>query len=246
MNTDLEKTKHQNEALQAQLSKIGQAFGHEPKSEEPKPDAWYDNVLTRALELEQAGQPVPMTVQLANQLHQTQQQQQPLLEQIAQLKQQVQNLSNPDMHHDQQTFVQLDSMLTKKFSENFQKPDPNHEDAVAKMVAGEIKRLKTENKDVYNKLRRDPTMQQQLVDYYFNKSIPDSYRQLAQEHHIQNAPLTDDEIAQAFAAAKQIQDPALRSEAMSAARAKMYERMMTGKKGESWQSKMQKYTKGMS
>lgn len=237
LNSELQETKNQNQQYGQTIEKLKSAFGgaDEPKED---PSSWYDAILTKAFELEKAGQPIPVTVQLANQLHQLQQQHTPLIDEIKQLKQQINILKNPEVQHAQIGYTKFDNILEDMFNSSFSEPNHEHKDAVSRMVAKEIQRIQKEDPKTYSQLLRDDSMKQKMVKYYFEKSIPDSYRKLAEDDYLKNSPMTKDEIVQALQAAKQIKDPALRSKVMAEARAAMWEFGTIEKKQNSWQSKM--------
>lgn len=239
MHGELQQTKQQNDKYNQQFDQLRKAFGGE-QQEQPKADelAWYDEVLTRAMELDRAGQPIPTTVKIASQLANQQKTVAPLLQQVQELQNEIKALKNPQMYHDQNTFRALDQILTSKFEQNYRSPDSAHQDAVARSVAQEVARLRKEDPEVYNQLGRNPRLQEQLVNHYFQKAIPDAYRQMAEEEYLKNSEMTLDDVVDALQAAKQIQDPELRRKAKEKARHMLWEVKGSERKGDSIQSKL--------
>lgn len=261
---ELESTKHQASQFSKELSSVKEASGKTSQaldkiraaltgedggevdpvqSQVSALEAKMDEVLQIAIEAERAGKPIPMTVATAVDGLKSQ------IEfikykaaadaQIAELKAQYKQLSNPTNTIDQTAYSNMDSSIMTALNaiygnaEEYEPVKSAQFDSISRQIISEIKDLKQNDPETWDKIRRSPKAQQNLVTHFVKKTIPPRARQIMEEDQIRREPMSYNELLNAFREAKELsaKDPkaqAYVSEIRQELLARMMEKNMPG------------------
>ncbi len=232
----LQQTQQQLRDVQGQhgettevLQRLKEALNGPQQGRQATPDdaeleqlnAKIDHYLQVAIAAERAGKPMPVTIQGHVDALTTavahRRELMAIKAENASTKQQLARLTNPAFQVDQQAFASMDGMLMGAM-QTFFGDDPEMSsvrDAQFKSVAGlissEINRLKAEEPDIWERVRRNPADQRKLVNHFAQKAIPPAARNLMQQQQIQNTPITYNDLKQAWQESQQIEDPVRRA-----------------------------------
>jgi hypothetical protein len=174
---------------------------------------------------------MPLTVEIATQLHQTQRQLQAALAKIEAQEAKQQRLSDPVISQENQAFSRMDTHLLNRVEEFYGEENPFIADAVSQLVADEIRDLKKHEPDTWKKVMRSEALQKKLVDHFVKEVVPPNARKLLHEVNEAVTPIGHSDLAEAWEEAQQIEDPRTRSEVMTLLRQKMLEVNFSGGRG---------------
>lgn len=222
-------SKAQGESAHARktLERLQKALGGE-ESQEEQPQ-WFDNVLGELLEARQRGMDMPITSQLAVELHKSQQRQAELEKQLERLQGKTEYLADPDTQVDVRAYDQMDSFLGESLENVFGgEYPPGMADSVSKSIVTWLKQLKTESPEEWRELRRNPQNQRKVVQHFVDKHIPAHLRKMQANLIEQQQPFTHEDALEAYQEAMQL--PAeQRAKVMPMVRSKIWETMYTKK-----------------
>ncbi len=171
-----------------------------------------DQYLEAALAAERAGKPIPLTVNAAikglqfkiealndKKAHQ---------KEMADMKAQLARLSDPGNRIDEQAFSAMDSHLTSALHTIYGPGDEDTKnlqfEAISKQIGKEIRDLRKEDPEMWDRIRRDKNAQNKMVNHFVKKSIPPRARQIMEEDEIRRTPLGIGELRAAWNEAKEL------------------------------------------
>jgi hypothetical protein len=107
---------------------------------------------------------------------------------------------------DKTAYNNIDGHLTQALATIY---GPQHDtrpqfNAISQQLIAEISDLQKNEPDTWERIRRDPSAQRKLVNYFVEQSIPPKARQLLHEDHVRRTPLTGDELLGAFRETKEL------------------------------------------
>lgn len=217
-----ESSERRAAAAERRLQEVGRMLsGEEPATKDQM--AWFDNILNVAFEAEKNGQPIPVTVEIATQLAQTQKQLAEAMQLVEALKKGQRELADPVTTQENQTYQNIDDLISSRVEEFYGEENPHISAAIANAVVEEIKDMRENDPDLWKKVMKNRAYQQKLVDHFASQVVPKGAKRLISEVQEVTTPVTMSDLQQAMAEAKQVQDPALRSEIMTALRQQYWE-----------------------
>lgn len=177
-------------------------------------EAQLDEYLAAALEHDRKGTPIPLTINnaVSNIKFQLRslEKEKGWEEERKAMKAKIDQLSNPGHSIDQTAFSNIDSHVISSLNTIYG-PDDEHAEqkdaqfeAVTRQIAKEIRTLKSENPDVWDRIRRDKGAQVKLVNHFVQKNIPPKARQIMEQDRIRREPIGYDELVNAFREAKEL------------------------------------------
>lgn len=204
-----------------------------------------DQYLGAAMEAERKGRPIPLTVKNAIESFQGHIKQLKVNKtqaaEIAELKKLVSQAVDPQTQIDNGAFASIDSMIVSSLNTLYGTDDPEKGDgsveqtkseqfrAVARMIGSEIKSLRANDPDMWDRIRRSPQDQRKLVNHFVKRVIPPAAHKLMEEKQIQDTPITTGDLWAAFREAGEIKDGAEKKRVRDAIRQQLVQRMFQGK-----------------
>jgi hypothetical protein len=169
-----------------------------------------DQYIQAAIDAERAGRPIPLTANAAIkslkfQISQIQRNEAKDAE-IAALQRQLKEQGNPARQIDVQAYSNIDGHLMSALKTVYG-ADFNimpHFNAIGGQIVDEIKQIQREEPETWDRIRRDPTYQRKMVNYFVEQSIPPKARQLLQEEQIRQTPLTGQDLHAAWRETKEL------------------------------------------
>lgn len=239
---ELGSTKETLDRLRAALSPETGGGKGDPGGFESKisaAEAQLDQYLAAAVEAERQKRPIPLTTNLAVQFFQQQiemlKEKQTHQTELADMKRQLAALSNPERQIDVTAYSNIDTQVHTALQQVYGDNDDyaaqrTHQfDAITKQIGSEIKELKKDDPDLWDRIRRDPKSQAKLVRHFVEKNIPPRARQILEEDHVKKTPMTTNELMEAFREAKEkIKDPREREQITSRIRQELLARKFSG------------------
>jgi hypothetical protein len=181
-----------------------------------------DNYIAAAIEAERRGRPIPLTVNAALESFQGQistlKQMKGLISSNKELAQKVDRFANPSAQIDNMAFSSLDSAVMNALNtvygegEDMQGVKEAQFKSITSLIGKEIRDLKENDPEIWDRIRRNPTDQKKLVAHFTKQVIPPRARQLLEEEQIKNTPLTLSDLKQAWEETADIEDPRARKE----------------------------------
>lgn len=201
-----------------------------------------DQYIAAAVQAERQGRPIPLTVNAAIESLQgliAQTEENKLLRQrLGKMEGQVARVSDPGHSIDMQAYSSIDSQVQNALNTIYGKGDEYSDvkssqfQAITGMIIKEVRDLKENEPDVWERIRRNSSDQKALVNHFVKAVIPPRARQLMEEEDIRTTPLTLGDLKQAWEEAKDIKDPTARSEIQSRLRPQILSMVYArGKKG---------------
>jgi len=206
-------------------------------------EAEMDKVLQIAIESERAGRPIPLTVSTAVNSLKAQiehvKYRASADKKLADMEKQLKELSNPSKMIDQTAYNNMDSQIVTALNaiygngEDYDDVKSAQFSSISHQIISEIKDLRQNDPEMWDKIRRNPKAQANLVNHFVKKTIPPKARQIMEEDSIKKTPLGTDELLNAFREAKELaaKDPkaqAYVSEIRQELLSRMLERNMGG------------------
>lgn len=181
-----------------------------------------DFYLQQALEADKNGNPIPLTTNLAiahfKNVIATANEKRDNAKTMAAMRQKLNQLTDPNVQIDTGAYADIDNKITQYMGQLYGNDQASMDVRIAQFnnIAGqigqEIKNIQKTMPDVWDRVRRNPEERQKLVAYYVEKNMPPRVRQQLEQEHIQNTPMTMDDLYQAFEETKLIQDPKQRAD----------------------------------
>jgi hypothetical protein len=206
-------------------------------------EAKMDQVLQIAIESERNGRPIPLTVSTAVDALKAQienvKYRAAAEKRLAEMEKQLKEVSNPSKVIDQTAYNNMDSSIQTALNAIYGTSDEYDEvkqaqfNSISSQIINEIRDLQKNDPQMWDKIRRNPKAQQNLVTHFVKKTIPPRARQIMEEDSIKKTPLGTDELLNAFREAKELaaKDPraaAYVSEIRQELLGRMMERNMGG------------------
>lgn len=170
-----------------------------------------DQYLEAAIEAERKGSPIPLTVNsaISNLKHQIRyvKDQQAWAAEREEMKAKIKELSNPSARIDEAAYNNMDSLIQSSLQQIFGNDQETIDvqfDAVSKHLIREIKDLRKNDPETWDRIRRDRNAQVKMVNHFVQKNIPPRARQLVEEDRIKRTPLSEGELLSAFREAKEL------------------------------------------
>lgn len=226
-HAELEALKAKNAEQEKLLGGLRQVFNPQPEGDPIDQEIsgyeqQLDYYLQEALEAEKMGQSIPLTTNLAVQLFQgkiAQAKERRNWEgKMQKLENQIRGLTDPNVTSDRQAYGNIDNFIINNVEMIYGSGQDTQQirnvqfEAVARLVSDEIKRIKSQMPDVWDTIKRSPDKQKRLVGYFFEQNLPPAVRQRLETEKLQNTPMSQDELTQAFREADQIQDERTRND----------------------------------
>jgi hypothetical protein len=191
------------------LSKLESIF----KPQQENPEGWFDDVLRTALEAEKAGQPMPLTVKIAEKLLSTQRGNAELMKELEALKNKERIKENPSFQADQYAYNEIDRHLGQELAKAFGGDIPKSVAVgITQDLAEKIREEQQTNPQRWAQIRSNPQMLQRIVANAVAQTVPPSARRLAHEHQVANAVYTPDEIKENILEAQELlRNPEIRN-----------------------------------
>lgn len=206
-------------------------------------EAKMDQVLQIAIESERAGKPIPLTVSTAVDALKAQiesvKYRAATDKKLAEMERRLADAANPSKAIDQTAYNNMDSNIQTALNAIYGNSDEYEEvkqaqfNSISSQIIAEIRDLQKNDPQMWDKIRRNPKAQQNLVTHFVKKTIPPRARQIMEEDNIKKTPMGTDELLNAFREAKELasKDPraaAYVSEIRQELLARMMERNMGG------------------
>lgn len=202
-----------------------------------------DYMLQAALESERAGRPMPLTANLAADLYEYQIEQTEkearLMTELTEMKQKLDQATNPNTMIDVQAFTTMDSQLQQAIGVVFGQGEeyaPQRQAqfrAVSQQIVSEIKDLQKAEPQTWDEIRRSPQKLQRMVNYFVEQNLPPRARQILQQEQIMREPQSIDNMLQAFREAHEAyrDDPRQLQRVVPEIRAQILAEMMNERRG---------------
>lgn len=184
------------------------------ESEKERLNQELDEYINAAMEHDRRGTPIPLTINnaVSNIKFQLRslEKEKTYEEETKRLREEVKRLSNPGHSIDQTAFSNIDSHVINSL-EQIYGPGDEYTDqknaqfqAVTGQIANEIRDLKENDPQMWDRIRRDRNAQTKLVNHFVKKNIPPKARQIMEQDEIRRTPLGYDELVNAFREAKEL------------------------------------------
>ncbi len=157
-----------------------------------------------------------------------------LTKDMAKIQKQMGQVSDPSHSIDQMAFSAIDSNiingLNTVYGENEEMEQVKAQQfrSVAALITEEIKQLKQNDPETWDRIRRNPVDQKKLTNHFLQKVIPPRARQLMEDDRIRNTPTTFSDLMAAFKEANQIKDPEQRKQIQERIRQEMWAERTSG------------------
>jgi len=195
---------------------------------------WYEDMqdyyLKQAMEAEKEGQGIPLTANLAVKLAEVARQNEALTKQLEDLTKKQQVMADPMVQLDNQTYMNIDTTIENQLGKIYGEVPAFQFDAITKELSSTINQIKKDHPQAWDEIRRSPTKQQQLANHFVMKNVPPKAREMMQNEKIQNTPMTQQELLQAFDESKEIEDPKQRTRIQQNIRQSILEQMLQDKR----------------
>lgn len=234
----------QQEQTQGTLGKIKEVFA---PSNAPAPDpiadkiasheAKIDEALATAIQAERAGRPIPETIKAQIEAHQiaidnlTERRENRT--KVGELEQRVQQLSDPGNIIDQMAFSQMDNFIMNAMqtvygnAPEYAVQRQSNFKSVASQMLDEVRRLKKEQPEIWDQIRRQPEKQRSMVNWFVEQNMPPKARLIMEQERLKNEPMSLDDYEQAHREAATIPDPVERAKIRTRIRQEMWAEKFT-------------------
>jgi hypothetical protein len=230
----------ENQQLKATIDRMKEALGVPQPQEAENDDAWYDDMLKIAFELEKQGRGIPVTVDLATRLRGTVEESKQLKQVVKQLQAQMKQISNPETLHNQRVYENIDNTINDTIEGLYGEVDPIFAEYVATKVSQEIKSMQAKEPEKWQRLRASEREQARLVAGIVKQAVPGSIREKLKQDYLANSPMTEEELVAAYKQADQITDLKMREKVKTAARQQYWEQKFTKNKQNSFRGMMER------
>jgi len=171
-----------------------------------------DYFLQEGIEGERQGRPIPLTVTLATKFAQmgieAEQRNQALEKQLADMEGRLARLgdSNFKLTDNAASIMEgmLDTALTQIYGEGEQTNLVREAqfNAIAHRIGQEIKDLQTNDRKTWDRVRRNPKYMKNMVNHFVAEMLPPKVKAMMEQEELQNTPISDDELYEAFKEAR--------------------------------------------
>ena len=203
----------------------------------PDPVAeWEQNLdyyLAEGLKAEKAGRPMPLTVNLGVSHYQTliaqHKERQQYQAQMAEMRQQLEAMQNPQVKINDQAFSTLDTEIKRGLDSLYGAGATNINQkralfqAVSSQLVPVLERLQKEEPQRWDMMRRDPAALSDLAQRALRGTVPPKALAMLAQEQLQNTEMPISELKQALMEAKSIEDPVERSSVMGQIRQQIFE-----------------------
>jgi len=199
------------------LSKLQAVFTGEDG--EPAQDEWFDQIMNAAFEAEKNGQPMPITVQVATQLMDTQKQLAKATQIIQQLQARQERLDDPSTTDENMAYSDIDKTIRAQLNQVYGgQESPHIRTAIEGSIVQELKYLREKEPAIFQKVINDDAARKKMVKHFVMAAVPPKARQIVEEVREATAPITQEDFSQAWQEAQMIEDSQLRSEVQATLR----------------------------
>jgi hypothetical protein len=200
-----------------------------------------DHYLQAAVDAERNGRPIPLTVNLA--VHQFQSQiaaakeNQKLQKELRDLRAKADRATDPNAQIDTTAYSHMDTFVQNSLETIFGPEGQNDAQktaqfkAITSQLADEIRDLKKEQPQTWDRIRRDPGKLKKMVNHFVEQNMPPKARQIIEQERLQREPMSVRELQTAFAQAASIEDPRERANVRAQIRQSILERTYGRGKG---------------
>jgi len=224
-----QSSREAREARQA-LDRIRKAASGEDDGEgeenENQAPAWFDGVLTEILEAERRGVKLPISSQLAVELHKTQSELAQAIKALKQVQGKADQLGDPETTVNNRAYDQMDEYVGETLENVF---GGDYPPSVGKAVTGDVirflKELQQEAPQKWHEIRRNRTAQRKIVQHFVNEHIPMHLRKLHSQVREANEPFSHGDAREALREAMALK-PEDRAKVMPIVRQRFWETMM--------------------
>lgn len=203
------------------LDRIRKALNPDDQERKPDPRALksqryegdLDAILAESLKADRQGKSIPLTTKIGSDFYQfaleAQQREAEYERKISEMERKLETVMNPDRNLDNQAGLAMEGMLQSAMatvygSEAESQPIRQAQfDASAKLIVNEINRLKREDPESWNRIRRNPADQQKMVSHFVKLAIPPKAREMLEMDHIRSTEMTEGELMAAWQQAKE-------------------------------------------
>lgn len=249
LKSELEETKKKFANTEGIFSKMKNIF---TGKEEQKPDPVkakksqheqsMDYVLSQVLAAQKQGREMPVTAKIGTDLYALASDYEERFakqqEVIDKLNQKIEMLSSPDTSLDVNAGHRLETMLMGALDTVYGDTDDSTRikaaqfDSAARLIGEEIKDLKENDPQKWNRIRRDQSAMQKMVNHFVKMTIPPKAREIMEKEHIENEPTSIQDLWAAFKEAKEasVKDPRFK-EIAEKIRHEILEHEFAGKRG---------------
>jgi len=210
------------------LARLQQALSGDEK--EASQDEWFDEIMNQAFEAEKNGQSMPITVQIATQLMNTQKQLAKATQVIQNLQQKQEILADPEVTDENMAYSDIDKQIKAQLKQVYSGQDsPYMKDAVASSIVAELKDMQRNDPNLFKQVIYDEATRNKMVKHFVMQVVPHKARQIVSEVREATAPITEQDWQQAWAETNMIEDPRLRSQTKEVLRQEILAARNSGK-----------------
>jgi hypothetical protein len=201
-----------------------------------------DYIIAQGIEADKRGQPMPLTIhnavrQIKAQIE-AKKKEASLNTELEQMKRQLDELRSPDAAINQTAFQTLDQTIIRGVEQLFGKDQGTFDSrkamfrAATDLLVPYVREMIQKAPGEWEMLRRDPQALADLAQRALKKVIPPKALQVLAQEQLENTPMRESELFQAFAEARSIRDPQKRQEIQEQIRQEILElRFRQGKLG---------------
>lgn len=223
----MESLSQKTGAQEKTLERLREAFDPEGggrKAQDPVAaiDAEMDEVINLAYEADKAGKPIPMTTKAYLAALQTRKDhlefQKEIRDQMKALTGKADAANDPQVAVNRQAYGNMDSFVQQGLDqvygldESYRGVKANQFTAITKMMTSEIRAIQKSNPDAWERIRRDPNQQRAFVNHYLRQNLPPRAVEILEKENLQNTPMSQQELLNAFDEAAQIKDQKVRAD----------------------------------
>lgn len=229
MSREVQTARSEAQDAKDRISKIHSAFAEKDSSEPEidEVDSYADEVLAAHLEGMKNGQKgIPLTAKTAMLLQKTNAQLKEAMKIINDLKGRTDTLSDPNMEFDRRAYANLDMELQNTIEKVYGKADAQIVGMASQKIINEVQRIQRERPDIWQQIRKNPEYQKRLVMHHVEQIIPPKARELLRNEKIQNTPMSNQDLWQAFreAGEKYKDNPTMRQKIQTSIRQEIISR----------------------
>lgn len=210
------------------LQRLQQALsGDEGQAEQ---NDWYDEIMNQAFEAEKAGHSIPMTVQIATQLMDTQKQLAKATQIIQQLQTKQDILNDPNTTDENMAYSDIDKTIRSQLNQVYGgQESPHLRTAIEGSIVEELKYLQQNDPKVFQQVIHDEAARKKMVKHFVMAAVPPKARQIVEEVREASAPITEQDWQRAWNESQTIPDHKIRGEAQAVLRQALLEQRNAGR-----------------
>jgi hypothetical protein len=205
------------------IQRLQQALSGDEGKEGSEND-WYDEIMNAAFEAEKQGHSIPMTVQIATQLMDTQKQLAKATQIIQQLQQKQEILNDPGTTDENIAYSDIDKTIRAQLNQVYGgQESPHLQRAIEGSIVEELKDLQKNHPKIFQQVIHDESARKKMVKHFVMSAVPPKARQIVDEVREATAPITERDWQQAWNESQMIPDPQTRGEAQAILRQALLE-----------------------